>query len=74
MTQRGSRNAPRTPEKGHDAADGRTGNAQQEQEIGERGSKDEEVARYTEAADQERLAEQAIQRLAAWKCLTWTLG
>lgn len=30
-------------------------------------SKDEEVARYTEAADQERLAEQAIGRLAAWE-------
>lgn len=30
-------------------------------------SKDDEVARYTEAADQERLAEQAIGRLAAWE-------
>ncbi|WP_233222452.1 site-specific integrase [Allosphingosinicella deserti] len=30
-------------------------------------SKDEEVSRYTEAADQERLAEQAIRRLAAWE-------
>jgi integrase len=30
-------------------------------------SKDDEVARYTEAADQERLAEQAIRRLAEWE-------
>lgn len=30
-------------------------------------SKDDEVARYTEAADQERLAERAITRLAEWE-------
>lgn len=30
-------------------------------------SKDDEVARYTEAADQERLAEGAIKRLAEWE-------
>ena len=32
-----------------------------------RHSKDDEVARYTEAADQERLAERAITRLAEWE-------
>lgn len=30
-------------------------------------SKDDEVARYTEAANQERLAEGAIKRLAEWE-------
>jgi hypothetical protein len=30
-------------------------------------SKDDEVARYTEAANQERLAESAIRRLAEWE-------
>ena len=30
-------------------------------------SKDDEVARYTEAADQERLANSAIQRVSQWE-------
>ncbi len=30
-------------------------------------SKDDEVARYTEAGNQERLAESAIRRQAEWK-------
>lgn len=37
-------------------------------------SKDDEVARYTEAADQERLADRAISRLAEWEMSNLTPG
>lgn len=55
---------------GKDASDGRAGNAEQEQEGGQWPQQEDEVAHYTEAADQERSAERAITRWPSGKCLT----